>query len=323
MHNKKINRLHALLFVLTLTGKFWGLTKDMKAEERKANAELDSYHLNIPEVFEYADTTVDLNTFVSKDLDTYTHKVNESVLNEEDLSKTGTREVQFEVSIKDYYNRTYKKTLSATYTVADTQYPKIALSENEIEVTEGAELTLSDYVESVSDPVDGPLEYSEEQKAGSYWFDGNLDLNTPGKYEIEVVAEDKNGNQSSETINVTVEANPAVSSSGSVNFDVLFKYFDAGYTKAAPYIDAGYITRFYGDLFHHNTPDFLDLFFRCKAGTPVTIGGRTYISGGIYHAYITPTEIFYDDGSPSWYVNDITELITCDGKGGRWILQLY
>ena len=73
-----------------------------------------------------------------------------------------------------------------------------------------------------------------------------------------------------------------------VDFDAVYHIY-VGYDRSL--LDAGYILYFKGDYFHHNTRDFLNLFWLCKAGMKVKINGVTYTSGGIYHGVIRNNKI--------------------------------
>ena len=331
----KKKRFLALLLLVLLAAAGILLRRDMIAEEETVHAELDSYSLNLPSVFEYSKDTIDQHDYLSSQIDTLSHEINVSGLEEDTLQDLGTRNVAVTLSTEDKYKRQYQKTLRGVYCVSDTQHPVITLNDSEISITEGNELDLEECVGDVSDPVDGPLAYSEEKLPGTYWFEGEADTDTPGSYEIQVIAKDLNGNETRESISVEVKKKPVIRNTPSgyasaegrtVNFDAAFPFVDAPDGTEQGYINSGYITRFYGDYFHHNTSGFLNMFWQCTAGTTVIIGGTTYTSGGIYHGWCTDTDLYYDDDSPSWYANGVTELITCDGPLGtnkRWILVLY
>ncbi len=84
-----------------------------------------------------------------------------------------------------------------------------------------------------------------------------------------------------------------------INFDAYFTTINGVYGETTQALDEDYIIYYRQDYFHHNTSRFMNLFWQCTSGVKLQIGGKTYTSGGIYHGYITDTEIYYDNGSIS------------------------
>lgn len=124
-------------------------------------------------------------------------------------------------------------------------------------------------------------------------------------------------------ISINEEASIHVKKRTMIDFDLYYRTY-VGYDKEL--LDQGYIVYYIGDYFHHNTKNFLNLFWQCKAGMKVKINNIIYTSGGIYHGVIVNNKLVYDDGSPCWHYNSIVELITCDSRSpddSRWILKLY
>lgn len=102
-------------------------------------------------------------------------------------------------------------------TVEDTKKPEITLKKDTVTITAGDKLTLNDNVKSVKDPVDGDLQYSDEEvKKAGYWIDkGKLDTKTAGTYTVTVKAFDNNGNAAEKEFTVKVKKKAASSSSSS------------------------------------------------------------------------------------------------------------
>ena len=92
-------------------------------------------------------------------------------------------------------------------TVKDTKKPVIELDKKEIKIETGDKLDIKKNIKKVSDPVDGELKCSDKAiKKNGYTIDkGKLNLNKAGTYEVKVIAYDKNGNQSEQTIKVIVK----------------------------------------------------------------------------------------------------------------------
>ena len=84
--------------------------------------------------------------------------------------------------------------------VSDTNAPVIRLIMDEDTYTEGDDFDAHDYVESVTDDVDGEL---------SYEVDSDVDMQTPGVYTVTYRAKDSAGNESSADLTITVEEKPA------------------------------------------------------------------------------------------------------------------
>ncbi len=99
-----------------------------------------------------------------------------------------------------YEEREFKKEIH----VIDTKAPQITIQYIEWWVEAGTEDDITANVLSVTDPVDGDLEYNAEGGRGTWRLIGEPDYNTPGTYEIRVLAEDKNGNQNDTSFNVLV-----------------------------------------------------------------------------------------------------------------------
>ena len=114
----------------------------------------------------------------------------------------------------------FAKTEDVEVQVVDTQAPVVTLEHSRVEVEMGGELDPRAEIGTVEDPVDGALEEVDEAPeakgthAGTerfyregWWLlegEDELDLNTPGTYELTVRAVDLNGNETREPLTVEV-----------------------------------------------------------------------------------------------------------------------
>jgi len=113
-----------------------------------------------------------------------------------------------------------------------------------------------------------------------------------------------------------------------VNFDEVFHYINVGQCPVdvcQSYIDSDYVTKYFGDYYHHNTQTFLNLFFRLKPGKTVIIGGQTYTCTYVTTGYVSEdmSHIYTDAGEVVADERAGTEIITCkDEVGGRYIAYI-
>lgn len=84
--------------------------------------------------------------------------------------------------------------------VSDTTAPVIRLVMDEDTYTEGDEFDAHDYIESVTDDVDGEIAYE---------VDSDVDMETPGVYTVTYRAKDSAGNAATASVTITVEEKPA------------------------------------------------------------------------------------------------------------------
>ena len=304
----------AILFILS------SITENaMNQEEQRILSLLNTYELNIPEVFEYSNDIINLDDYVT--YDNPSEIVEDTKENKQSLTEVGIHNISLNIVATDKYGRKYEKILSQKYEIKDTNPPIIELTTDEVIITEGDKLDLTEIVSSIYDIVDGELEYSDIPNFNCYWFE-NVPKNNPGNYVVTIVACDKNNLITTTDIKVTIK--DRVVYNNTVNFDKIFSVKTHADGEVQTLLDKGYIVYYCSDYFHHNTSKFLNLFWKCTRGIKVIINGITYTSGGIYHGYVYEHKIYYDNGSLSWYDNNATELITCaEGKDKRWILILY
>ncbi|MDQ0361495.1 NlpC/P60 family protein [Breznakia pachnodae] len=107
-----------------------------------------------------------------------------------------------------------KKEFTKTIEIVDTKKPEIRLKEENPIIDIDAQYDVLSNIESVSDPVDGVIEYiskeeldelSEKKRANYYTVSGVIDTSVVDDYEIKVLAVDKNGNSMESVFKVSVK----------------------------------------------------------------------------------------------------------------------
>lgn len=129
-----------------------------------------------------------------------------SVKKDIDTSVVGEQEIVVEVKKENIVRE-----IPIVVSVVDTVAPVITLKEESIEITEGEEYNFLDNIESVTDEVDGTIEFLEEVLEDSTnYYNLSYDENVfdVGTHEISVVAKDKYGNESVATFNFVVNEKP-------------------------------------------------------------------------------------------------------------------
>lgn len=117
-----------------------------------------------------------------------------SVKQDIDTNTLGAQEVILEVS-KD----NVVKEIPIVVSVIDSTAPVIKLKNEKITITEGDSYNLNENIESVSDLIDGDLNYIQDAIDGSlkyYSINYNDDISTVGTHEITINAVDNSGNVS-------------------------------------------------------------------------------------------------------------------------------
>ncbi|MBO7674711.1 MAG: hypothetical protein J6S63_06840 [Atopobiaceae bacterium] len=111
-----------------------------------------------------------------------------------DLSTVGKKTIVFTLS-----KGKSTKNESVEFTVRDTKRPVIELVGTTVTVGRGAAYNAFDNVATASDVVDGALQAvdAEPSENGDGWFTitGSYDTNVVGRYDLNAVACDKNGNR--------------------------------------------------------------------------------------------------------------------------------
>lgn len=142
---------------------------------------------------------VELKKLIKKDGASY------KIIQDIDTKKLGKQEVLIEVK-KDNVS----KVVPVSIDVMDISEPEIKLKETQVSITEGDSLNVKDYIESVVDDGEN-LEFKESVNEGDlsyYTINTNLDTNTNGEYNVEVVAVDKANNKTVTNYTVVVNKKP-------------------------------------------------------------------------------------------------------------------
>lgn len=115
-----------------------------------------------------------------------------------DVSEVGETVISYTLSDMDAYGNEVQIVQDYTIKVVDTKTPKIKLSKSSFDVTVDDDFDLKSIVDSVKDPVDGELKYSDgEVTEMTYGIDAKrFDIHKAGNYEVSVLAMDRNGNTS-------------------------------------------------------------------------------------------------------------------------------
>jgi hypothetical protein len=132
-----------------------------------------------------------------KSTDLFTGIENGEIISEEeqlDTSKVGTYE--YTLKYKDYYEEEQEKIIS--YEITDTTAPTIEGTRESIEIEEGQEVNL---LEEISTTDNSENEVKLE-------VIGDYDINTPGEYELTIVATDEYENSTEYKFKLVVKEKP-------------------------------------------------------------------------------------------------------------------
>ena len=135
---------------------------------------------------------------------------------------------------------------------------------------------------------------------GIYKFNDN-------KESINEIVEDEETNKETST---GVEEKLEI-----INFD---DYYEIAYDETIflqEKVDANYLVGAYGDYYHHNTEDFLKLFWLLDETKEIIIDGKSYSFVEYTKATLQNNDgsIKMEDGSIVEY-NNRTEIITCEAE---------
>ena len=118
-----------------------------------------------------------------------------------DTYKIGKQEVTYVVTKENL-----EKEFIREFEVVDTQKPKITLSKENITLDYGSQIDIASYIQSIKDPVDGDIPYSKDKKDINYYtYTHDIDTKKPGTYKIDIIAVDKNKNQTIKTLKITIK----------------------------------------------------------------------------------------------------------------------
>lgn len=122
-----------------------------------------------------------------------------------DISSTGSKAITFTLT-----KGRSTRTADITFEVRDTQAPTLTLRNDSVTLKQGTAYDPLNNVVSASDPVDGALtrvsSVPSRTKTGWWTVTGSYNLNKAGRYTLQAVACDRNGNRSTRNFTLTVTA---------------------------------------------------------------------------------------------------------------------
>lgn len=145
-------------------------------------------------VVEYGTANYNIKEYVSEP-EGSTIKVKKDV----DTSVVGVQTVVLEIKKDDV-----SKLVEVPVEVKDTVYPEVEIENESLTVNTGEEIDLLSNIKSVSDKVDGDIEYSEENEENCYKIESDYNPNVAGVYSAKVIAIDKTGNKTEKQFNIKV-----------------------------------------------------------------------------------------------------------------------
>lgn len=147
----------------------------------------------------------DLKQSSEQDIFVTLRKMSSLGATKEDALVLATVNEENAVSLANEVASTYRLKVA----VSDTTAPVIRLVQDEDTITEGDAFDPNDYVDQVTDDVDGKLTYETES---------DVDTETPGVYTVTYRAKDNAGNEAKASLTITVEEKPAPVTSSNVAY---------------------------------------------------------------------------------------------------------
>ena len=125
-------------------------------------------------------------------------------------------------------NENVTKVVNVEVEIVDTEKPEINTEKEDISIEEGNEFNIKDNIKSVTDKVDGELEFvneEPEEKKAYYTINTDLDTNVAGNYKVNIKAVDQSGNinEKTYTINVVEKPKPTVTYNNNLQMNKLLK----------------------------------------------------------------------------------------------------
>ncbi len=211
-----------------------------------------------------------------------------------DTNTVGKYFIKYTVSYNSPLGRKFSKEYTTEFIVEDTKSPIIEFEDSN--------------VSRVYDVVDGELSLSDISKPGTYTIVQTDDL-------LTVRAMDKNRNISEESIEIQKQEKLS-------NDFSIFYFSDADASNVQELLNANYLVRYYGDIYHLSNKPFIDMFHSVVVGDIISLGGINYKCIDKKHGVIDNTGLHTDDGYDVIF-DGLPQLITNDGEGNnRWILFL-
>ena len=134
-----------------------------------------------------------------------------------DPSSLTPYETVYRLSTEDEYGEPVSWDVVRHYSVSDTTGPVIVLKSTAVELFSTGSYDPKSNIDSVTDEVDGHLEYAEKEpealsedawgriyENGWYTVTGNVNPSAKGTYSVKVTASDKHGNRTEESYTVVV-----------------------------------------------------------------------------------------------------------------------
>lgn len=296
------------------------LTQNMKIQEENLLQTLSGFHVEIPKVFEYDKTTINLNDYI-KNPTNNTEVIASVKPSEYSLQNVGTKLVKFNFLVHDdKYGRDFEKNIDTVITVVDSQEPVIELKKESVTGYKDDKFKTSLFLDKVYDVVDGDLtECSKEITKGCWFIDEVPDMKKIGNYSFNVVAVDRNGNTTKKKVDYKV-ANKTLSNGKAtyVDFDAHFAFADGHQAE----VNAGYITRWGGDYWHHNWSSFMKYFNQLGNGTTVKLDGVLWRCGGVERIATDGTSLVNSQGH-ELVMDGSVQLVTCANSSGSVRLVAY
>lgn len=163
-------------------------------------------------ILEYGDTNIDVH-----DLLTYTAKNEDIILKDvQSYDPLNEETQQIEVALQRN-QRTITETVPVE--VKDTKEPVIELVQDHVDIETGENFHVDDNIVSVQDPVDGRIEdirhgtlieyrmflRNRMRKMNCVFIGSDMDVQTPGDYEVHIVSYDRASNCAMRTYTVYVK----------------------------------------------------------------------------------------------------------------------
>lgn len=155
-------------------------------------------------VVEYGTTEYDTREFIENIDDGVIKDYTKTI----DTTTVGVQKVSYEIGLKDV-----TKSFDTEIKVVDTKPPVIEFKEESLSFYTGTSYDVTSNIASVKDEVDGDILFNDAKrtdKKNYYEVETNLNPNSVGTYEAKVIAYDKNGNETTKSYKITINARPVV-----------------------------------------------------------------------------------------------------------------
>ena len=151
-------------------------------------------------VFEYSNGQLDPLTLV----ESHTEGEVKCSVDTVDLSVTGLLPITYTLITDNQYGGKVEKTFFRYLEVQDTNAPQIEFENSFLTVVINNEVDIMANIVSVSDVINGELEYAEAVAPGYYTVESNVNIHDVGSYKVKVTAMDNHGNETVKSFDVLV-----------------------------------------------------------------------------------------------------------------------